>query len=133
MTVSIDYMGYALHLRLPVITLSASLMYFAHIDMFPLVPPAYLPSSHEQSPIDGPTLKDIEHYNLSSHTWTVPCGPGFPDIDPPISSTSSLSQSVCHDWDWVCGVQLWGAGEREEEQLAGVIQRSPIFRSSFLA
>jgi hypothetical protein len=103
-TVSIDYMGYALRLRLPAIALSASLAYFARIDAFPLVPPAYLPSSREQSPIDGPTLEDIEHYNLSSRTWTVPRGPGFPDIDLPISSTSGLGQSACHDWDWVRGV-----------------------------
>jgi hypothetical protein len=122
MTVLIDYMGYALHLHLPMIALSALLMYFACINMFPLVPPAYLPSSCEQSPIDGPTLEDIERYNLSSRTWTVPCGLGFLDIDLPISSTSSLSQSMCHDWDWVRGMQLWGTGEHEEEQLAGVIQ-----------
>ena len=126
MTVLINYMGYALRLHLPMIALSASLVYFACIDTFPLVPPAYLPSFCKQSPIDGPTLEDIERYNLSSHTWTVPCGPGFPDIDLPISSTSGLSQSACHDWDWVHGMRLWGTGEREEEQLAGVIYVSRL-------
>jgi hypothetical protein len=97
-------MGYTLSLRLPAIALSASLAYFARIDAFPLVPPAYLPSSREQSPIDGPTLEDIEHHNVSSCTWTVPRGPAFPDTDLPIGNTSGLSPSACHDWDWVRGV-----------------------------
>jgi hypothetical protein len=132
-TILIDYMGYALRLHLPVTALSASLMYFVCIDAFPLVPPAYLPSSCEQSLIDGPTLENIERYNLSSHTWTMPRSPGFLDIDLPISSTSSLSQCTCYDWDWVRGMRLWSTGEHEEEQLAGVIQRSPIFHSYFLA
>jgi len=94
-TVPIDYMGYAFGLRLPAIALSASLAYFARLDAFPLVPPPYRAPSREQSQsqIDGLTVEDIELYNRSFRTRTIPRGPGCPD-----------SPSTCHDWDWLRAV-----------------------------
>jgi len=85
-TVPVDSMGHAFDLRLPAIALSASLAYFARLDMFPLEPP------HSRR-IDGLTVEDIEHYNSSFRTRTVPRGPGSPG-DP----------STRHDWDWLRGV-----------------------------
>jgi hypothetical protein len=94
-TIPIDYMGHAFCLRLPAIALSASLAYFARLDAFPLVPPPYRAPSREQSQsqIDGWTVEDIELYNSSFRTLTIPRGPGCPD-----------SPSTCHDWDWLRAV-----------------------------
>lgn len=88
-------MGHAFCLRLPAITLSASLAYFARLDAFPLVPPPHraLPREQSQSRIDGWTVEDIELYNSSFRTRTIPRGPGLSD-----------SPSTCHDWDWLRAV-----------------------------
>jgi hypothetical protein len=90
-------MGHAFGLRLPAIALSASLAFFARLDAFPLQLPSYRAPSREQSQsesqIDGPTLEDIELYNSSFRTRTIPRGPGCPD-----------SPSACHDWDWLRAV-----------------------------
>lgn len=94
-TVPIDYMGCAFDFRLPPISLSASLAYFARLDAFPLVPPPYRAPSREQSEseIDSPTVEDVKLYNSSFRTWTVPREPGCGD-----------SSSTCHDWDWLRAV-----------------------------
>ena len=98
MILPIDYMGHALHFRLPAIALSASLAYFARLEAFPLVTPSCLPPSRVQGHIDGPTVEDIEHYNRTFRTRTVPCGPASP------TGTSSPSPSTRHDWDWLRAV-----------------------------
>ena len=100
-TAPIDYMGHAFGLRLPAITLCASLAYFARLDAFPLVLPPYSASSREQSQSqsqsEAPTV-DIERYNRSFRTRTVPREPtSCPD-----------SPSTCHDLDWLRAV----AGDR---------------------
>jgi hypothetical protein len=92
-TVPIDCMGHAFDLRLPAIALTASLAYFARLDAYPLVPPPYLSPSRELGPIDGLTIEDIEHFNSSFRTRTVPRGPGSPG-----------SPSTRHDWDWLRAV-----------------------------
>lgn len=94
-TVPIDYMGHAFGFRLPAITLSASLAYFARLDAYPLPLPPYLAVLGEQDPnqIDVPTMEDIELYNSTLRIRTIPRGPGFPD-----------SPSACHDWDWLRAV-----------------------------
>ena len=94
MTVPIKYLGHELHLRLPPIALSASLAYFARL--FPLTHPPY----REQGQTDGPTVEDIDDYNLAFRTRTVPRGPGFPDNNLSIGGVS-LTPSACHDWDWL--------------------------------
>lgn len=88
-------MGHAFGLRLPAIALSASLAYFARLDAFPLVPPPIRAPSREQSQsqMDGLTVEDIELYNSSFRTRTIPRGPSCPD-----------SPSTCHDWDWLRAV-----------------------------
>ncbi|KAH9957791.1 hypothetical protein BC827DRAFT_1269982 [Russula dissimulans] len=88
--VPIEYIGHALHLRLPPIALSASLAYFVRVDAFPSVP---IPRPEGQT--DGATVEeDIEHY---FRTRTVPRGPVSPG---PLSS----SPSTRHDWDWLRAV-----------------------------
>jgi hypothetical protein len=92
MTVPIEYMGHALHLRLPAITQSASLAYFARLDEFPLETPR---SMREPDPMDGQTAEDIEFYNCAFRTLTPSHGPGSP---------STRSCSTRHDWDWLRAV-----------------------------
>ena len=88
-------MGHAFGLRLPAIALSASLAYFARLDAFPLVPPPPRAPSREQSQsqMDGLAVEDIELYNSSFRTRTIPRGPSRPG-----------SLSTCHDWDWLRAV-----------------------------
>ena len=92
-TVPIECMGHAFDLRLPAISQSASLAYFARLDAFPLALPPYRAPSREWDEIDSPTTEDIEHYNSSFRTRTVPRGPGFLG-----------SPSTHHDWDWLRAV-----------------------------
>ncbi|KAI0278920.1 hypothetical protein BGY98DRAFT_1096424 [Russula aff. rugulosa BPL654] len=91
----IDYMGHTFGLRLPSITLSATLALFARLDAFPMVLPPFRPfeEQSENEDLDGPTVEDIELYNQSFHTLTIPRGPGCPG-----------SASTCHDWDWLRAV-----------------------------
>ena len=92
-TVPIDYMGHSFDLRLPAIALSASLAYFARLDAFPLAIPPYRPPSREQDEIESPTVENVEDYNSSFRTRTVPRGVG-----------SQGSPSTLHDWDWLRAV-----------------------------
>jgi len=69
-------------------------VYFARLS--PLTHPPY----REQGQINGPTVKDIDNYNLAFRPWTVPRGLGFPDNNLPIGGVS-LMPSACHDWDWL--------------------------------
>ena len=92
-TVPIECMGHAFDLRLPAIAQSASLAYFARLDAFPLALPPYRAPSREWDETDSPTTEDIEHYNNSFRTRTVPRGPG-----------SLGSPSTHHDWDWLRAV-----------------------------
>jgi hypothetical protein len=94
-TLPIDYMGHTFGLRLPSITLSATLALFARLDAFPMVLPPFRPfeEQSENEDLDGPTVEDIELYNQSFHTLTIPRGPGCPG-----------SASTCHDWDWLRAV-----------------------------
>ncbi len=94
-TLPINYMGHTFNFRLPMIALSASLAYFARLDAFPLVLPSYRGASREQSETDGLTVEDIELYNSTFRTRTVPRGPGC---------AGRLSPSTCHDWDWLRAV-----------------------------
>jgi hypothetical protein len=96
-TVPIKYLGHELHLRLPPIALTASLAYFARL--FPLTHPPY----REQGEVVGPTVEDIDDYNLAFRPRTVPRGPGFPDNNL-IGGGVSLTPSACHDWDWLRSV-----------------------------
>ncbi|KAI9463932.1 hypothetical protein F5148DRAFT_190544 [Russula earlei] len=96
-TVPVDYMGHAFHLRLPPIALSASLAYFARLDAFPLAYPPEIPLLRVQDGGQGQTVEDIEHYNRSFRTRTVHRGPDSP-------STCADSPSTRHDWDWLCAV-----------------------------
>jgi hypothetical protein len=72
-TVPTDYMGHAFGLPLlPAITLCASLAYFPPLDAFPPALPPYHAPSREQS--ERQMVEDIELYNRSFHTLTVPRG-----------------------------------------------------------
>ena len=82
-------MGHAFVLRLPAIALSASLAFFVRLDAFPL---GAIPHRQSQM-IDGLTMEDVELYNESFRTRTIPRGPGLSD-----------SPSTCHDWDWLRAV-----------------------------
>ncbi|KAF8266060.1 hypothetical protein EI94DRAFT_237076 [Lactarius quietus] len=94
-TVPIEYMGHAFHLQLPAITLSATLAYCARLDAFPLMTSPDLPPTRADTTPPGLiTLDDVEYYNRSFNTRTVPRGPGSPanPLQPCLSGR--------HDWDW---------------------------------
>jgi len=85
--VPIEYVGHALHLRLPPIALTASLAYFVRIDAFPSIP---VPLPEGQT--NGATVEvNIEHYFRNR---TVPRGPVSP-------GPFYKSPSTRHDWDWL--------------------------------
>ena len=89
MTVPIDYMGHAFDLRLPAIALSATLSFYVRLGAIPLV---FLPFPREPG-VGEWTLEEVEEYNDSFRTRTVPRDPGSLD-----------SLSTCHDWDWLRAV-----------------------------